>query len=55
VGANDGMLHAFRVGTVVNQTDPEYPAKLQNAPNDTGTDKLDKKNGHLYLRMPFLI
>ena len=43
VGANDGMLHAFRVGTVVNQTDPEYPAKLQNAPNDTGTDKIGQE------------
>lgn len=43
VGANDGMLHAFRTGTVVNQTDPEHPTKLQNAPNDTGTNKIGQE------------
>lgn len=43
VGANDGMLHAFRVGTVINQTDPKHPSKLQNAPEDTGTDKIGQE------------
>ncbi|PMP71843.1 MAG: pilus assembly protein PilY [Thermodesulfovibrio aggregans] len=43
VGANDGMLHAFRVGTAVNQRDPEHPTKIQNAPNDTGTDKIGQE------------
>ncbi|GAB6182264.1 pilus assembly protein [Thermodesulfovibrio hydrogeniphilus] len=44
VGANDGMLHAFRVGTIIiNQSDPEHPAKLQNAPNDTGQDKIGRE------------
>jgi len=43
VGANDGMLHAFRVGTIINQADPEKPSKLQNAPDDTGTDKIGQE------------
>lgn len=43
VGANDGMLHAFRVGTVINQANPEQPSKLQNAPNDTGTNKIGQE------------
>lgn len=43
VGANDGMLHAFRVGTIVNQASADQPAKLQNAPNDTGTDKIGQE------------
>lgn len=43
VGANDGMLHAFRIGTIVNQASLSQPSKLQNAPNDTGTDKIGKE------------
>ncbi len=43
VGANDGMLHAFRVGTVVNQADPFQPSKLQNAPNDAGNNLIGKE------------
>ena len=43
VGANDGMLHAFRIGTIVNQASLEQPSKVQNAPNDTGTDKIGKE------------
>lgn len=43
VGANDGMLHAFRVGTIVNQASLEKPSRLQNSPNDTGTDKIGQE------------
>lgn len=43
VGANDGMLHAFRVGTIVNQPNLEEPSKLQNAPNDNSTDKVGQE------------
>ncbi|MGB9935505.1 pilus assembly protein [Thermodesulfovibrio yellowstonii] len=43
VGANDGMLHAFRVGTIVNQANLEKPSKLQNSPTDTGTDKIGRE------------
>lgn len=43
VGANDGMLHAFRVGTIVNQASREKPSRLQNSPNDTATDKIGKE------------
>jgi len=43
VGANDGMLHAFRSGTIINQEDSNQPSKLQNAPNDTRTDLIGKE------------
>jgi len=43
VGANDGMLHAFRIGTIINQTDANQPSKLQNSPTDTGTDKIGRE------------
>ncbi|WP_353684270.1 PilC/PilY family type IV pilus protein [Thermodesulfovibrio sp. 3907-1M] len=57
VGANDGMLHAFRVGTVVNQIDPEHPSKLQNSPVDTGTDKIGREEWAFIPRnaVPYLI
>lgn len=40
VGANDGMLHFFRLGYIKDQssTDPDDPSVLQNAPNIPGTD-----------------
>ncbi len=58
VGANDGMLHAFRVGKVDYTTYSEDEiAKLQNSETDTGTDKLGEelwafipKNALPYLR-----
>jgi Tfp pilus tip-associated adhesin PilY1 len=34
VGANDGMLHAFRVGRLVQTGDPDRPTRLVNAHND---------------------
>jgi type IV pilus assembly protein PilY1 len=34
VGANDGMLHAFRVGRLVQTGDPNKPTKVENARND---------------------
>ncbi len=57
VGANDGMLHAFRVGTVLNQPEKNQPAKLQNAPNDTGTDKIGREEWAFIPKnaLPYLI
>ncbi|MEZ0323481.1 MAG: PilC/PilY family type IV pilus protein [Hydrogenothermaceae bacterium] len=45
VGANDGMLHFFRMGTIIDQsnTDQNNPVKLQNSPTDTGTDKIGQE------------
>ncbi|MEM3448845.1 MAG: PilC/PilY family type IV pilus protein [Nitrososphaerota archaeon] len=42
-GANDGMLHAVRIGTVVAQKTPGQIAKLKNSPTDSGTDKIGKE------------
>jgi len=40
VGANDGMLHFFRLGYIKDQssTKPDDPSALQNDPKNTGTD-----------------
>lgn len=35
VGANDGMLHAFKVGYLKKQSDSMHPVKLQDSPNDS--------------------
>ncbi|WP_297210811.1 MULTISPECIES: pilus assembly protein [Thermodesulfovibrio] len=43
VGANDGMLHAFRIGTIKTQANVNQPAKLQNSPNDSGTGNISKE------------
>lgn len=44
-GANDGMLHFFRMGTIIDQstTDPDNPVKLQNSPTDSGTNLIAKE------------
>ncbi|MCF8030670.1 MAG: hypothetical protein K9K39_07225 [Desulfohalobiaceae bacterium] len=56
-GANDGMLHAFRLGKLKRQKDDLQPTKLCNDDNDCGTDKLGReewafipKNAMPYLR-----
>lgn len=43
VGANDGMLHAFRVGTIINQASFSQPSKLQNSPTDTGNNLIGRE------------
>ena len=40
VGANDGMLHAFRVGTIKELNNAETPVKLVNSTTTSGTDKI---------------
>ncbi|MDI1471139.1 PilC/PilY family type IV pilus protein [Thermodesulfovibrio sp. 1176] len=57
VGANDGMLHAFRVGTIINQASFNQPVKLQNAPNDTETDKIGGEEWAFIPRnaLPYLV
>ncbi len=37
VGANDGMLHAFRVGRLVQTGDPNRPTRVVNAHNTTAS------------------
>ncbi len=57
-GANDGMLHAFKVGYISRDgLSEDQVAKLQNSETDTGTDKLGEelwafipKNALPYLR-----
>jgi len=43
VGANDGMLHAFRVGYVKETGDPDTPVKLVNAPDNDLTDLIGRE------------
>ncbi len=57
VGANDGMLHAFRVGYVKKLFSPNQVVRLQNSKVDSGTLELGKelwafipKNSLPYLR-----
>ncbi len=40
VGANDGMLHVFRIGTIKEQNNANTPVKLVNSPSNSGTDKI---------------
>jgi Tfp pilus tip-associated adhesin PilY1 len=43
VGANDGMLHAFRVGRLVQTGDPNKPTRVQNAHNTTSNDLVGRE------------
>jgi len=43
VGANDGMLHAFRVGWLSSYNPPNEPLKLTDAFNLTSTDLIGKE------------
>jgi type IV pilus assembly protein PilY1 len=40
VGANDGMLHVFRIGYIKEQNQRNKPVKLINSPTDTSTTKI---------------
>lgn len=40
VAANDGMLHAFRLGKTVKSNEPNVAVILQNDSDDNGTDKI---------------
>ena len=40
VGANDGMLHAFRVGSIKELKKSETPIKLQDSPESTSTNRI---------------
>ena len=40
VGANDGMLHVFRIGYIKERNQAEKPVQLQNSPSDSGTNKI---------------
>ena len=57
VGANDGMLHAFRLGYLRKKFDYLHPVELDNSSSDTGKDSLGEelwafipKNALPYLR-----
>ncbi len=57
VGANDGMLHAFKVGFVKKLSTPNQVAKIQNSKDDNGSYSLGEelwafipKNALPYLR-----
>jgi Tfp pilus tip-associated adhesin PilY1 len=43
VGANDGMLHAFRVGRLVQTGDPDKPTKVVNAYNTSSNDLVGRE------------
>jgi hypothetical protein len=43
VGANDGMLHAFRVGRLVQTGDPDKPTRVVNAYNTTSNDLVGRE------------
>ena len=43
VGANDGMLHAFKIGFLKKTNSPLSPVRLQNGLRDEETDKLGKE------------
>jgi len=43
VGANDGMLHAFRMGRTVQTGDPNKPTRVVNAYNTTSNDLVGRE------------
>jgi type IV pilus assembly protein PilY1 len=43
VGANDGMLHAFRIGRTVQTGDPDKPIRLVNAHNTMSNDLVGRE------------
>jgi len=57
VGANDGMLHAFRIGYVKETGDPDTPVKLVNAPDNDLTDLIGKEEWAFIPRnaLPYLV
>ncbi len=57
VGANDGMLHAFRVGRLVQTGDPNRPTRVQNAHNTTSNDLVGREEWAFIPRnaLPYLV
>ncbi|WP_333785373.1 PilC/PilY family type IV pilus protein [Thermocrinis sp.] len=43
VGANDGMLHAFRIGFIKETGDPNNPIRLVNSYNDASNNQVGKE------------
>jgi type IV pilus assembly protein PilY1 len=58
VGANDGMLHAFRVGRLDPTGDPNNPTKVVNAYNDTMSNNLVGREEWAFIprnALPYLV
>jgi type IV pilus assembly protein PilY1 len=57
VGANDGMLHAFRVGRLVQTGDPDKPTKVVNAYNTSLNDLVGREEWAFIPRnaLPYLV
>ncbi len=57
VGANDGMLHAFRVGRTVQTGDQDKPIRLVNAHNTTSNDLVGREEWAFIPRnaLPYLV
>jgi type IV pilus assembly protein PilY1 len=57
VGANDGMLHAFRVGRLVQTGDPDKPTKVVNAYNTSLSDLVGREEWAFIPRnaLPYLV
>jgi len=57
VGANDGMLHAFRVGRLVQTGDPNRPTNLVNAYNTSLSDLVGREEWAFIPRnaLPYLV
>jgi type IV pilus assembly protein PilY1 len=57
VGANDGMLHAFRVGRTVQTGDPNRPIRVVDAYNTTSNALVGKEEWAFIPRnaLPYLV
>jgi Tfp pilus tip-associated adhesin PilY1 len=57
VGANDGMLHAFRVGRLVLTGNPDKPTRLVNAHNNSLDDLVGREEWAFIPRnaLPYLV
>jgi Tfp pilus tip-associated adhesin PilY1 len=57
VGANDGMLHAFRVGRLVQTGNPDKPTRLVNAYNTASNDLVGREEWAFIPRnaLPYLV
>jgi type IV pilus assembly protein PilY1 len=57
VGANDGMLHAFRVGRLVQTGDPDKPTKVVNAYDTLSNDLVGREEWAFIPRnaLPYLV
>lgn len=57
VGANDGMLHAFRMGRLVQTGDPDRPTRVVNAYDTTANDLVGREEWAFIPRnaLPYLV